>query len=229
MKTNNNKIRLILLLYAVVAVIGGFSCSNEPTLAGGATGAGNAAVSGHALYPDNSPVKNALVRVRPEGYVTDTTGQSFPSQPENIMNCSTDSSGTFHIDSLEQGTYCIEILDEDRDHGTLIRLDYSDTGNVILEPRVVTPVKNITGTVSVSGLPGNSWVQIYGIEALGKTDSLGRFEIDNLPIGNCEHNECEFRLRILTVKNGTSISTDYEVEIESGSSGSAVEIEMEDD
>ena len=90
---------------------------------------------------------------------------------------------------------------------------------------------NASATVSwvarSSGLPQNAWVQMYGIEKLGKTDQAGRFVINELPLGDCEHNECEFILRILIVRNGTVTAEDYQLEIEWNSAGDIVEVELE--
>ncbi|MBN1758550.1 MAG: hypothetical protein JW863_09545 [Chitinispirillaceae bacterium] len=121
----------------------------------------------------------------------------------------------------------IEVFDKDGGLGTLYRLYHSEDSLDKLESRVLTSLKTITGDIIISGLSQNAWVHMYGIEKLGKTDQTGRFVINELPLGNCGHNECEFVLSILIVRNGIVTADDYQLEIEWNSAGDIVEVELE--
>lgn len=200
------------------------SC-NAP-VAGGGTGVGNG-ISGKVTYSDGTPAIGARVLIRPDAYVQDTTGIPAQPLPGVIVNSSTNSSGEFRVDSLLQGDYKIEVFDDDSGVGTLYQIYHSEKSVQELETRVLTPLTTLTGNIVIAGLPQNAWIQIYGLEKLGKTDETGRFVITELPLGDCEHNECEYLLRITTEQNGTITTTDYELEIEWNGDGIIVEIELE--
>ena len=209
-----------------VAFIAAHLVSCNAPVASGGTGVGNG-ITGRVSHRDGTPAVGATVLIRPDYYVQDTTG--IPASPSTgvIVNASTDSSGEFRVDSLQQGNYSIEVFDSDSSLGTLYRIYHSGNGTDELDPRVLTPLKTLTGDIVISGLPQNAWVQMYGIEKLGKTDELGQFTITELPLGDCEDNECEFKLRILIEQNGTVTATDYQLDIEWNTSGNIVEVELE--
>ena len=226
MKTMKHRLLTVVKSVIPVALAAAHLLSCNAPVAGGGTGVGNG-ITGKVSHPDGTPAIGATVLIRPDYYVQDTTG--IPALPSAgvIVNCTTDSSGEFRADSLQQGNYSIEVFDKDSSLGTLYRLYHSDDSLDELESRVLTPLKTITGDIIISGLPQNAWVQMYGIEKLGKTDQAGRFVINELPLGDCEHNECEFILRILIVRNGTVTADDYQLEIEWNSAGDIVEVELE--
>ncbi len=216
---------LPVLLPAVLLL----SCNGSSPVASGGTGVGNGVVSGMVSYQDGSPAAGIPVHVRPDYYVQDTTGTPASPLEGLIVDCTTDSSGGFLVDSLTSGSYSIAISTLDSNMGTLYRCDIQDTETITLEKRILEPLTKLSGAITLSGLPENGWVQIYGIEAIGKIDGNGDFTIDHLPIGDCSHNECEYKLRILIDSSGVIIAKDYELELEWDSSGTLVEVEIEAD
>jgi hypothetical protein len=212
---------------ALLPVVLLLSCSGSSPVAGGGTGVGNGVVSGMVSYRDGSPAAGIPVHVRPAFYVQDTTGAPASPREGLIVDCTTDSSGVFQVDSLTSGSYSIEISALDSNTGTLYRCNIQDTETVALENRILEPLTTLSGAIKLSGLPEYGWVQIYGIEALGKIDGNGDFTIDHLPIGDCSHHECEYKLRILIDSSGVVVAKDYELELEWDSSGTLVEIELE--
>jgi hypothetical protein len=144
-----------------------------------------------------------------------------------IVDCTTDSSGAFQVNRLTSGSYSIAITAPDSNTGTLYRCNLQGAETIALEKRILEPLIKLSGAITLSGLPENGWVQIYGIEALGKIDGNGDFTIDHLPIGDCSHHECEYKLRILIDSSGVVVAKDYELELEWNSSGTLVEIELE--
>ena len=131
------------------------------------------------------------------------------------------------MNRLTSGSYSIEITAPDSNTGTLYRCNIQDTETVALENRILEPLTTLSGAIKLSGLPEYGWVQIYGIEALGKIDGNGDFTIDHLPIGDCSHHECEYKLRILIDSSGVVVAKDYELELEWNTSGTLIEIEIE--
>jgi hypothetical protein len=210
-----------------------FSCSNTTfplsgnNNGGSGTGVGNGAILGTVIYPDSAPVVGAIVRLRPQNYLADTSGRPPQSLEDSIKTLRTDSAGNFSIDSVDTGrTYFIEVNDQkSRAQATLFKVSPKQ-GPLKLATRVVNPVASIIGEIIITGLPVSAYVQIYGLERLGRTDASGSFTFTDLPVGKCEEGECEYKLRILVPKaTGGIKSIDYELEVESGGK---VSIEIED-
>lgn len=241
MKNKNKIIKLLkpggyfLVITLLLDLIIQLSCTNmmSSTGPGSGTGVGNGTVVvGKVLYPDSSVVKNATVRLRTQTYLADTSGKPVKIQNDTIATLKTDQNGEFRIDSVKSGrSYVIEINDyKNSPMGTLYKvlIDTMKNDTVRLETRIVQPDVKVNGTIVLSGLPQNAYIQIYGLERLGRTDSSGKFEFSDLPVGRCEVNECEYKLRVFTrLSNGTYTSTDYELELTSDSTGKVIRIELE--
>jgi hypothetical protein len=242
---NNKKITKMLRSFvpAVLIVSIGivmYSCSTGSlTDSGSGTGVGNGFISGKVIHPDSTPVSNAVVRLRSENYLADTSGKADSRCNDTIINTTTDKSGSFRIDSLTGGKkYFIEVVKRstnENDSGTLYIADYksakqSDT--VKLETRIIQPVKVLEGTVTISGLPRSAYIQVYGLERITRSDSSGNFIINNLPVGQCEENECEYRIRVtIPQMNGTVKVYNSELEIKYDRNNNIIktEFELEDD
>jgi hypothetical protein len=212
-----------------------FYCSTDPIAAGGSgTGVGNGMITGKVNYSNNAPVSNAMVRLRTITFLADTSGVVSTLHNDTIATAYTAADGSFSFDTVDTArTYFIEVVDSAiNKQGTLFRVTVPTADTVLLPARVVSPVKVLTGKIIVSGIPKNAYVLIYGLERVDKTDSQGRFEITDLPIGNCEEDECEYKLRIL-IPTGTgaiqSIDTELEIEFDVQGNIKEVEIEIEED
>ena len=102
--------------------------------------------------------------------------------------------------------------------------------DTVLESRIVSPLSTIEGAIVLSGLPQNAYVQIYGLERLARTDSVGRFTIDDLPAGKMEDGEWEYKLRVISIqRDGTQKVFMYELEIKPGVNSNNISIELDDD
>jgi hypothetical protein len=229
--------RLLILASISMALV--FSCTGEsPSIAGNSgsgTGVGNGTIMGKVIHSDSTPVKNADVRLRTDCYLADTCGKIPLMRNDTFAMVSTNSAGVFIIDSVRSGyAYCIEVLDRDsvwQNEGTFYKVDIAKEDSldtVFLSTRVVAPVKEIKGTI-LTGLPKNAYIQIYGIERISKTDSLGRFELLDLPFGECERGECEYKVRvIIPLNNGEfKVYNNRELEIQTDSNGNIKDIELE--
>jgi hypothetical protein len=230
---------IINQVFLIVAVL--LSCTGDPVSSGGSgTGVGNGTVMiGKALSADSLPVPNAIVRLRTDMYLGDTSGRVASTRNDTFATVYTDNHGVFKIDSVKHArTYCIEILDTTREQysGAFYRVDLSiDTTSdtIHLPARVVRPVKNIKGTIVLSSLPKNAYVQFYGVERVGRADSNGVFIIEHLPPPvDCEKNECEYKLKITVIMRDNSVKvyeSELEVTFDTNENIIAVEFELEDD
>jgi len=220
---------------AVLSIALSYNCSKAPLSVdnGSGTGVGNGVVMGKVLYPDSTPVANAQVRLRTYDYLADTSGIVPVKKDSAFATVTTDAFGNFRIDSLcTKHVYYIEVNDEKRNaqQATLYLDTFKTRDTLQLETRVVKPVKQITGGLTLNGLPVNAYVQIYGLEKVGRSDSTGQFTITDLPEGKCEEGECTYRLRITTVQsNGLTVGIDYKLEIEKENGVLQIELESGND
>jgi hypothetical protein len=207
------------------------TCSNSPVAAGAGsgTGVGNGFAMGKVIYADSTPVVGAIVRLRPQSFLADTTGMPTNAGP-GIAIASTDSTGAFRIHSIDTAlTYSLEVNNEkDSAKGTLYKFSLDSTDTARLETRIVTLMPRVVGAIKLFGLPQNAYVQIYGLERIGRTDSLGSFEIDELPVGKCEEKECEYTLHVLARQpDGSFKASIYELELTPDISGNVIHVELE--
>jgi hypothetical protein len=228
------------LAFLIIALL--LSCTGGDPLShgGSGTGVGNGTVLvGKALTADSLPVQSAIVRLRTDMYLADTSGKTETARNDTFATAYTDSQGVFKIDSVRHARiYCIEILDTNREEhsGVFYRLDLSlDTTSdtIHLPTKVVRPVKNINGTIVLNDLPQNAYIQFYGVERVGRADSNGVFKIEQLPPPvDCEKNECKYRLKITVVKRDNSVEvykSELEVKFDSNQNVIEVEFELKDD
>jgi hypothetical protein len=235
--TNAPRALFLRLGIAILSVSPGwlFYCSTDPIVAGGSgTGVGNGMITGKVNYSNNAPVSDAVVRLRTITFLADTSGVVSALHNDTIATTRTADDGSFCFDTVDTArTYFIEVVDSAvNEQGTLFRVTVPTADTVSLPVRIVSPVKVLAGKIIVSGMPKNAYVLIYGLERVGKTDSQGRFEITELPVGNCDEGECEYKLRII-IPTGTgaikSIDTELEIEFDAQGNIKEVEIDIEED
>jgi hypothetical protein len=219
------------LIAVVFAGLIGLACTNAPTTAdnGSGTGVGNGIIIGKISYSDATPVRAARVLLRPQNFLADTSGVTSALQNDSIKTVGTDSNGVFRIDSLDTGgSYCIEVNDRRAQaEGTLYKINGIAGDTVRLPDRTAAAMAAVQGSVLLSGLPQNAYIQIFGLDKVGRTDSLGRFEIGDLPSGDCGEGECEYQLRILIpLANGGFRTESAELELANAVNG-VISVELE--
>jgi hypothetical protein len=221
----------ILLLLLIAAGSLYLHCSG---LSGSGTGVGNGVIIGKVIKADSTSVKHATVRFRSETYLADTSGLLQAFRTDTTVNIQTDTTGTFVIDSFRKlDSYWIEVIDSSNAQklGTLYILDFDTiTGQdtVFLSTHMIEPLKEIRGRIVLFGLPQNAYVLVYGLERMSKTDDIGRFVITDLPVGDCDENECEYKLMVFVRDtNKKLIPHEYELEIERTLTDSIIRIELE--
>jgi hypothetical protein len=223
-------IPLLFTLYGTMVLLVSCTMSVSSGNDGSGTGVGNGIVVGNVMYPDSTPVIGAVVRLRTSDYLADTSGQQPVNRTRTQTQTVTDSHGNFSIDSIDIGyAYCVEVVDSKKQvMGTLYKTTSITRDTNRLNTRIVKPVSKIVGSIVLSGLPQNAYVQVYGLERLGRTDANGKFEIQALPIGDCEHLECEYKLRIFSPQaNGGIKVLETELEVKSDLAGNVLSVELE--
>jgi hypothetical protein len=158
------------------------SCQFPGDLAGGSASEGEARVVGWAIGKDGSRAADAQVKVRPAGYLKDTSASSILAFGGRIRDLRTDSSGTFVIDTLDTGAYAITIFDRPS-FSSLLRCHI--TKDTSLGYTTLMPSGTITGSIDpFSEKSMYRYVQVYDIECASPIDSLtGEFILHDIPQG----------------------------------------------
>jgi hypothetical protein len=180
-------------IYCALALALTLHCSRTVAVnSGGSTTTDNAKVMGKVVYAGGAPAKNASVRVRPGAYVRPVAG----AEPDSITrhDTATDDSGRYAIDSLNIGTFRIEVNDNTTS-AALLTCNITTAKDSIVLPvdtmRAYTPVTGKIDSVTLARAP--LYVQVFGVDRIVKVDSVtGVYTIPNLPPG-------EYRLRLVSI------------------------------
>ncbi len=175
------RISFSIFLFMLVSLY--FHCSIGVDVAGGSEIGNPKTIVGQVLYENNTPVANAYVMLRPETYLADTSDIIDTTQHSKIRDVRTDDGGGFIIDSIDTGTYFIEVNDGSN-YANLykVELKYDDNSYINLPTCSLKEVGSLSGYLQCDhGDVSNLYVQIYGLERIVKTDSKGQYKFNNLP------------------------------------------------
>lgn len=168
---------LLTLSLVLITVLG---CSSTDPVSGGSSDHGNAAVACVALYENGAPAADATVRVRPATFLADTAGN-----PTSVgYTTRTDSTGYFFIDSVDSGSYTIEINDDATAAVILAYATDGADGTTVLDTAFLMPHAKLRGTVLLPETDGTASVHvlIQGIERSVRVDGPdSTFAFDDLP------------------------------------------------
>jgi hypothetical protein len=167
-------------------------CTSLDSLAGTGSQAGNGRVTCVVYNSDGSPASGATVRLRPSDYIADTAGSSLGKRAVCRRDAITDAHGSFSIDSVDTGSYCIEVNDS-KSHAVLLFCTVSiKNPQVRLSGDTLRPTGSISGVlVSAPDRAVALYVQIYGLERVGVRDAAtGKFVVRDVPRGS-------YRVRVL--------------------------------
>lgn len=172
--------RLALLVAAGSALLLLLACSSTGPVAGGSGTETTTGVTACIRNADGSPAVGANVTIRAADYLApcdSTLGKAARMSAETV----TGDSGTFTIDSLDDGDYRIEV---NNGAGAAVLLHYmtvhGDTTD--LGVAVLRPYAAIGGALGAGG--HGALVQIYGMERAARADSAGKFSFVDLPEGS---------------------------------------------
>jgi hypothetical protein len=142
--------------------------------------------------PDGTPAAGIRVRLRPKQFLADTLaaspqggGSEAVGLAGTVRDAFTDARGRVHLDSVRRGEYLLEANDS-AGHALLIpAMVTGDSDSFFLPEAILKPTGTVTGAfVAPAGFTGATWVQIYGLDRVAKSDSAtGRFRMDGLPAG----------------------------------------------
>jgi hypothetical protein len=176
---------LILLLWVCATVAGLWSCVGLQPVAGGTSETTNGFVA-VVHDPNGNAVSHALVRMRPDGYLSDTGSTGIPYNHPSVVDTFTDTAGRFRISDIDTGKYAIEIQDG-MGGASLIQSSALKDSIVDCGVVVVRPVGSIYGFVDRAAVAGSVsvYVRVSGLERLVLADPVtGIFTVSSMPQEN---------------------------------------------
>ena len=159
------------------------ACTNSD-MAGGTTETENtfAQETGYVsiqVYSGKEPAK-ASFRVLPSWFVTDSTGNVDAN--DFLYAGETDSLGKIRIDNHKIGSYTIQI--EQGDSALVYQYTLNGLSKNFSVPKAFLKKKGtVNGWVSLPDKAKHAWINFEGIGRVARTDSLGFFVADGLPVG----------------------------------------------
>ncbi|MBN2188417.1 MAG: DUF2341 domain-containing protein [Chitinispirillaceae bacterium] len=175
---------LTLPLYACCVAAICWSCTGLQPIAGGTSETTNGFVAA-VRSQSGTPVSRALVRLRPEDYLSDTSGAGVQYDRASVVDTFTDTLGVFRITGIDTGNYTIEIQDG-MGGGALLRSSAYKDSIVDCGVAVVQQVGSISGFVdrAVVGDSVTVYVRVYGLERQMLADpAAGSFALNGVPAG----------------------------------------------
>jgi hypothetical protein len=177
MKFLNAGVILTILLLIIV------KCSNMAETAGGSTDTGNSRINASIYMPDGKAASGARVILRRSDYLSDCQSLSpidLHSQKDAIVN----SFGHFQIDSIDTGSYYIEVNDRISRACLLTCKVLPGYNDIELGSDTILPYAMVEGNAIIPpGFSGTVFVQIFGLERRVSLDMTGHFVISDLPAG----------------------------------------------
>jgi hypothetical protein len=127
---------------------------------------------------DGTIAANLGVALRKADFIPDSANLTNAMITSDMY---TDSMGMLHIDSVPAGNYRLTLFNASEAFSTPLAV--SDTANVDLGKIKLSPPGTLQGQISLPEGAPYSWVGMYGLDVLVKTDSLGTFTMPSLPAG----------------------------------------------
>lgn len=189
---------------------------------------GNPTIAGVILNPDGSPAAGAMVSLRRKDYVAMGIGETLirsEVEPEIWLakkgvfkaDVETDAKGRFKIDSVDTGSYRIEVIDA---LGKGVLLDVAvtlDSGKIELPAGTARANGSISGTLRTLDPAAAQYIAwVRGVERAALVSSVdGRFTLPNCPAGvytlyfGCLDRGCLSKeVPNVTVEVGTAVEMD---------------------
>jgi hypothetical protein len=178
------------------------SCDSGHKTTGVTEGGNTGAIAGLIVDSKGAPVAGALVRLRPNGYVTSVPtgsavalmkkGLALATSPTSLplIDTRTNANGIYHIDSLPAGKYVVEGSFYDsllQSKTALIRAaDLTTQADSLFSADTLRLTAIVRGKLPDSMLTqGYRYAQVLGLDRLIEIDTAdGTFEFDDLPPGN---------------------------------------------
>lgn len=166
----------------VVSILFLFGCTPNGGITGTGSQAGNGRVACVIYNEDGSPAAGATIRLRSRDFIAKRDTSTTDTVSRNAF---TDKNGAFTLDSVDSGSYFIEINDGNS-HAVLLTCDMTSTDTLVKLPKAtLLPTGIIKGTLTSGSDDSSSLsILIYGLERSGLYDSsTGEFFIYDVPSG----------------------------------------------
>lgn len=173
----------MLRTFFLIALLVLWGCSNDKTAGGNSTETENA-IAFRVNDSRGKPLAKVAYRVLPAEFVADTA-QRLDSLGYAYLGVS-DSTGTIRIENHEPGDFIIEFAKDSLLSVLRYSMDDSSKESVRSAETEVILQKSgsIDGWVELPEGSDFAWVFFYGLDRAIKTDSTGRFVVDDVPSGN---------------------------------------------
>lgn len=197
----------VLLIAVTLLTAMVLQCSHY---AGGTTDTGNAKVAATILTEKGEPVVGASVTICSNEYTSRFVIKSEEPRSSEIQRFITDNDGSFEIDSLESGTYNIEV--NDKESGALltsITVDDQDDEQIRIQD-TIHAFARISGAIrSIEETEADVYVVVIGTDHYAPVTSDGMFELKDMPAGT-------FDLKVVASDDDWNTIEFNEVDFESG-------------
>jgi hypothetical protein len=174
---------LLACISCVAAALLFIRCAALQPVAGTGSQAGNGRVTCVIYNSNGFPASGAAVYMRRLDYTADTSGAALRKLGISRYDTFTDAHGAFSIDSVDTGSYCIEVNDG-KSCAVLLTCTVTATNTLVRIPGdTLRPTGSIKGAfASAPDAPVALYVQIYGLERIGVRDTAtGGFVIRDVP------------------------------------------------
>jgi hypothetical protein len=150
----------------------------------------NGRISGHVLLPAGSPAVGAQVTLRRSNYIADVP-EGLGKTLLKKGDCLTDTSGRFVFDSLDTGSYFVEINDRRSAAVASGCSIAAERRTIDIGTNTLRVYATVLGEINIDAAPTSAWfVQVYGLERCIAIGPTGTYTLDDLPAG-------VFRLRFV--------------------------------
>lgn len=166
---------MIYRVLPLAALFAMWACSNDNSAGGNSTETENA-IAFRVLDVQGEPLANVSYRILPADFVADTS-QRLDSGAYAYSGES-DASGMIRIEDFQSSDYLIEF--ENDSLSSVLRYSVDDS----LDDVTLQKPGSVGGVVELPENADFAWVFFYGLDRAIKTDSAGRFFVENVPSGN---------------------------------------------
>jgi hypothetical protein len=162
------------------------SCNLAPieVASGGGGGIETVGVTGVAVYTNTGlPAAQAYVRIRKTRFLADVPEMGLAKTGTASRDIVTDAAGRFAADSIDTGSYTIEINDGRRAAALIACTISGASAKVNLGTAALKPFGAITGSAGVSIVNKPRFARVYGLERCAVVDPSGGFSLTDIPEG----------------------------------------------
>lgn len=132
---------------------------------------------------DGTPAVGSIVRLRRSNYLSQNI--ALPKMAIDSLTSVTDSQGSFFINDIEPGSYCIEVQNVNKT--VLLTFSVNNSDTAILETDTLRPYAIMSGVVDTTGSSGSQlYAHIRGLERITKVEKNGTFTFNDLPEGSLD-------------------------------------------